>query len=253
MNNLSSLPIPARLLASGSGPASPPVAIKVEPPSPPPQTVNSKRKWTPSPDTASPPQFKYSRLPSRSQDPDSEEDETPSKKLKPPPPSQPHLVEFFAAYPKFEYDPAGPSSQQFNQLREVYDLRRGRPGADMAYRGFTRAMGLSFTELYGDDVNSLESWHKLCRAVEIEPVPDCIEDCRRAIDELHVNLVDLVDTHNTCARVHRSPSEWDLSAYTVATKKFFPRTLDFNSSLLRYLLRQIFDPPPANLARQGNT
>ncbi|KAJ7455113.1 hypothetical protein FB451DRAFT_1143942, partial [Mycena latifolia] len=162
------------------------------------------------------------------------------------------LEEFFSAYPKFDYDPSGPASQQYKKLRTVYRLERGRPAAEAAYQGFNRALGLTFSQHYGNDVDSLESWQKLCRDVEIAPIPDTLEECQCAIEAAHVNLVDLVDLHNTGEPVHRFATERKLSEYTLSTGKIFPSSQAYKGPLLRYLLRRIHNPPPDGVVRRGN-
>jgi hypothetical protein len=56
-------------------------------------------------------------------DSDGSEDEPEFKKLKLPPPAT-YLSQFFSAYPKYTYDPSGPASQQFQELRNVYKFDR---------------------------------------------------------------------------------------------------------------------------------
>ncbi|KAJ7609954.1 hypothetical protein FB45DRAFT_340709 [Roridomyces roridus] len=163
----------------------------------------------------------------------------PLKKLKAPPPSNPHLSQFFAAYPKFEYDPSGPASQQFNQLRRVYKWERGDDDGDEAYHGFSRAVVQSFIDYYGYDVNDLGNWQNLCRVVGIQPIPGKLWECRKAIEDAHVNLMDLVDTHNTGEPVRRFDSEEALASYTRIKKKYFPRAYVPDDSLVRYLLRHL--------------
>ncbi|KAJ7858098.1 hypothetical protein B0H13DRAFT_1640718, partial [Mycena leptocephala] len=160
-----------------------------------------------------------------------------------------HLSQFFSAYPKYEYDPSGPASQQFQQLRQVYKWS-GR-AANEAYTGYNRALGFTFSQEYGDDVNSLDNWQALCQVVAIDPVPESLEECRFAIEDAHVNLMDLVDVLSTGERVHRFATERDLSIYTKKTGKMFPRKDAFKGPLLQHLLRRIFSPPPANLMRRG--
>ena len=56
---------------------------------------------------------------------------------------------------------------------------------------------------------------------------------------MHVNLVDLVLEEGP---VHKFKTVKELSEYTRATGKFFPRDDAEAGGLLRYLLRHIFDP-----------
>ncbi|KAJ6452623.1 hypothetical protein C8R45DRAFT_847688, partial [Mycena sanguinolenta] len=160
-----------------------------------------------------------------------------------------HLSQFFSAYPKYEYDPSGPASQQYQKLKCIYKTSRKDIAEIRA--GYNRALGLTFSDVYGDDVNSLENWQGLCRVVEIDPVPDSLQECQFAIEDSHVNLIDLVDVHNTGIPVHRFATEKRLSVYTKSTGKIFPRDDAYKGKLLRHLLRRILHPPPENMMRRG--
>lgn len=59
---------------------------------------------------------------------------------------------------------------------------------------------------------------------------------------MHVNLVDLVDSFGTREKARIFPTVVDLSKYTIAHKKFFPRDNAHAGSLLRFLLRHILNP-----------
>ncbi|KAF7326254.1 hypothetical protein MKEN_00478400 [Mycena kentingensis (nom. inval.)] len=153
----------------------------------------------------------------------------------------PHLSQFFASY-KFKYDPDAPVSQQYHALRDAKKWNAGdRQDARKAY---CRALSLAFERQYGGDVNDLESWQTVCDAVGIDPVPETLEDCQFAIDEAHINIIDLLDTKNTGARVHRFPSELQLAQYTKRTRKTFPQEEAERIPLLERLLRRIWSPPP---------
>ncbi|KAJ7675292.1 hypothetical protein B0H17DRAFT_1207800 [Mycena rosella] len=175
-----------------------------------------------------------------------------SKKPKLSPPSAMPLARFFASYPKYSYDRAGPASQQFNALRGVYKLERGRPAAEEAYAEYNRALGLTFSQNYGDAVDNLANWQRLCREVRVVPVPETLAECEREIEAAHVNLMDLIDVINTKEPVHRFKTEQELSEYTLAARKVFPSHRAYKGPLLRYLLRRIFHPPPKGVVRRGS-
>ncbi|KAJ7696270.1 hypothetical protein B0H17DRAFT_1054045, partial [Mycena rosella] len=168
-------------------------------------------------------------------------------------PSATSLSQFFVSYPKYTYDPAGPASQQFKALRTVYKLARGRPAAEEVYAAYNRALGVTLSQNYGDAVDSLQSWQRLCRVVEIAPVPGMLEEFQCAIEDSHVNLIDLIDVLNMDARVHRFKTEQELSMYTRSRKtdKIFPSADTHKGPLLRYLLCRIFHPPKEGLMRRG--
>ncbi|KAJ7235361.1 hypothetical protein C8J57DRAFT_1530795 [Mycena rebaudengoi] len=121
-----------------------------------------------------------------------------------------HLEKFFSSYPKFEYDPSGPASQQYQALKSIVP----KNVRQKASKGYSEALVATFKEKYGHDVNSLESWQKLCRAVEFSPIPTCIKECQRLIEDAHVNIIDLLNIHTTGEPVHRFATEKRLSCYT---------------------------------------
>ncbi|KAI0723361.1 hypothetical protein C8Q76DRAFT_767296 [Earliella scabrosa] len=104
------------------------------------------------------------------------------------------------------------------------------------------AMVLQFNGMYGTAVNDPKAWQSLCRALEIEPVPDTLKDCREAVMQTHVNICDLVAAP-TLGKPRIFPTEGELAIYTRKTGKIFPRNNVHAGTLLRYLLRRIFDPP----------
>ncbi|KAJ7301049.1 hypothetical protein DFH08DRAFT_724713 [Mycena albidolilacea] len=159
------------------------------------------------------------------------DEEIDCKKPKLSPPT--HLSQFFSSYTKYEYDPSGPASQQFQQLRCVYKWSARGRDADDARAGYSRAVGLTFSQAYGDDVESLECWQRLCRAVEFDLIPESLDACKYAIEDAHVNLMDFVDILTTGESVHRFATERELSEYTKSTGKIFPQS-QAHGSLLRH-------------------
>ncbi|KAJ7111720.1 hypothetical protein C8R44DRAFT_632419 [Mycena epipterygia] len=178
------------------------------------------------------------------------DDATEYKKPKPPATAT-HLEQYFSSYPKFEYDPSGPTSQQFKQLGKVYKEDRATMNPYELYQGYNRALGLTFSHYYGNDVNDLGNWQRLCRTVEIFPVPDSLEECQFAIEDSHMNLIDLIDIHTTGEPVHRFRTEKELARYTKKTGKIFTSSRAHKGELLTFLLRRIWHPPPENLVRRG--
>lgn len=47
-----------------------------------------------------------------------------------------------------------------------------------AHQAFKDAMALQFNDLYGSDVSDIKNWHKLCVAVNIDPLPTTITACK---------------------------------------------------------------------------
>ncbi|KAF7326311.1 hypothetical protein MKEN_00484500 [Mycena kentingensis (nom. inval.)] len=157
---------------------------------------------------------------------------SPSPRAPSPTIVHPHLSQFFASY-KFKYDPDAPVSQQFYALRDAHRFRWGIAENDNARHGYCMALCQAFELQYGNDATSLPSWRMLCEAVGILPVPTTVWACSRAIDDAHVNIIDLLDTKNTGDAVPVFATEEELSDYTHETKKFFPRNIAIANALLK--------------------
>ncbi|KAH7883439.1 hypothetical protein F5I97DRAFT_1815278 [Phlebopus sp. FC_14] len=154
------------------------------------------------------------------------------------------LQAFFAKYPPFIYDPSKSASKEFYRLCEYFNWRR-RDNVDRttAHEAFKTALVKQFNVVYGTDEESLSAWRKLCEAVNVHPIPVRMADCRQAVRNVHVNLVDLVDREFTGAKIQIFTSEAELNEYTRKNGKFFPRYNVHAGSLLRALLRRRREGP----------
>ncbi|KAG2354028.1 hypothetical protein BDR07DRAFT_1454263 [Suillus spraguei] len=154
------------------------------------------------------------------------------------------LDDFFATYPKFKYNSSASAPLEFYRMCDEFgwDKDKKNKEREEAHCNFKDALVQQFNDIYGTDVNDLTSWRTLCQIVRVSPIPDTLESCREAVKATHVNIVDLVDTESTGESVTVFASEVDLSEYTKATGKFFPRDNAYAGGLLRYLLRRIMNP-----------
>jgi len=150
------------------------------------------------------------------------------------------IDEFFAQY-QFPYDSSQPSRNEFYRMCDSFGWERGDQ-RETAYRGLKDAMVLQFNSLYGTNENDIGAWNNLCQVLQIAPIPEGLELCRETVKNTHVNIVDLVDTPNTGNPVVVFKSEQDLSEYTKATGKYFPRDNAYAGGVLRFLLRHIENP-----------
>ncbi|KAI1792899.1 hypothetical protein LXA43DRAFT_972240 [Ganoderma leucocontextum] len=103
------------------------------------------------------------------------------------------------------------------------------------------AMVKQFNNVYGTDVDDLVAWQDLCRALELDPVPSKLRQCRTAVMGIHVNICDLVDAP-MLGKPKLFPTEVALADYSKRTGKMFPRDNIHSGSLLTYLLRHIIHP-----------
>lgn len=88
------------------------------------------------------------------------------------------LEMFFAQYPKFRYDPSKSPVAEFNRLWKEYER-------DTRHK-FNAAIKREFYDLYGTDEKNTNNWHKLCRALRIDPIPDTRKECRAVSCHLFV-------------------------------------------------------------------
>ncbi|KAF2852961.1 hypothetical protein T440DRAFT_477326 [Plenodomus tracheiphilus IPT5] len=49
----------------------------------------------------------------------------------------------------------------------------------------------------GSDINNLKHWQELCRLCWIASIPDTIEDCKKALSDVLVNIYDILDSQRT--------------------------------------------------------
>lgn len=147
------------------------------------------------------------------------------------------IAAFFAEYPSFDYEEDQGTIEEFYRMCDYFGWDREDEERKQAHRLFKDAMVLRFNELYGTDVSSLENWHKLCIAVDIDPLPQTVEECKEEIKEVHVNLVDLVDTSGREVELFSSLQE--LRNYTITTGKYFPKESAYAGGVLKFLLREI--------------
>jgi hypothetical protein len=90
-----------------------------------------------------------------------------------------HLDDFFSQYPEFSYQRNEPSSQEFYKLCGFFEWGRDDPEQKQAHEDFKTALVRQFNSIYGTDLNDMESWRKLCLALEISPLPNDVVEARK--------------------------------------------------------------------------
>lgn len=89
------------------------------------------------------------------------------------------VSQFFKPYESYDfyYDPAQSATREFSRLYRHMGWvvpKDDKPprAASIARHMFGPALIEQFSNSFGKDVDSLESWQALCAAVYIDPVPD---------------------------------------------------------------------------------
>ncbi|KAI1804819.1 hypothetical protein F4811DRAFT_518545 [Daldinia bambusicola] len=149
------------------------------------------------------------------------------------------MDQFFAQHSDFRHDETAPVWDEFGRLCEHYGWKDEDFEKRVAKRQFKDALIAEFERIYGSDSTSLSSWQKLCRILEIHPIPDKVKNCRKKVLAVHVNLVDLVDCQRAGKRVRIFANLEELQGYTRETEKYFPKNEAKSRGPLRHLLRNI--------------
>ncbi|KAG1899022.1 uncharacterized protein F5891DRAFT_434919 [Suillus fuscotomentosus] len=160
----------------------------------------------------------------------------------PPPVDEMPLAAFFAQFASFSFDEKQPSYQNFGRLVKVLkcDVKDHQKRIALAREGFNDALVHEFNVRFGIDQNDISNWQNLCGVLRIDPVPNSVKKCRKRVWDMHVNLVDLVDSQRTGKPVKLFASLEDLRTYTLQTRKIFPKeTRAYQGGLLKELLREI--------------
>ncbi|KAH8155789.1 uncharacterized protein LAJ45_00801 [Morchella importuna] len=151
---------------------------------------------------------------------------------------------FWARFQGFTPDPNSSLITNFNLLSTAQNWAPAGRARSRAHRRFRSAMIDEFNATYGTDNNDLESWKNLCRVVRVDPVPETITQCRKAVRRTHVNLVDLIDhdVRNGGGQVKKFKTLRQLREYTHETEKYFPKNPAKAGGILKALLRDMNAP-----------
>lgn len=90
------------------------------------------------------------------------------------------ISEFFANYPGFRYDTTQPPGKEFKRMCRRLRLLPKSPERKEAREAFNDAIAKKFNNEFGTDVDDLTSWKKLCVRIQVDPVPETLEECQRA-------------------------------------------------------------------------
>lgn len=129
------------------------------------------------------------------------------------------LETFFVGFAAvgFSYQPATSALKNFARLCKVSGWVGNSPARTDARKAFNDALVQQFNFLYGVDGNDLAAWHKLCKTIGIEPVPDCVDECRKVGARIILvtslcskpRLHSLFGTHMSTSSISSKPSQQD--------------------------------------------
>ncbi|KAH8665931.1 hypothetical protein BGZ60DRAFT_410213 [Tricladium varicosporioides] len=178
--------------------------------------------------------------------------------LTPVPPASP-LDSFFLSFSGYKYDPSVSPAESFRSfkrgLKRWNDWDGYSPSTWEDYEEdidtrYQAALTKEFNLWFGTE-DDIGSWHSLCRAVAIHPLPATCKLCRKAVRGRHVNIVDLIQwaRGREVKEVKIFKTVKELSVYSYKKKRLYDKNQAGQGAVLRHLLRHL---SVAYLARGNN-
>ncbi|MCJ1266101.1 hypothetical protein MMC22_005983 [Lobaria immixta] len=148
--------------------------------------------------------------------------------------SSPH--DYFAAYPNFIPEPHLPLLENFNRLANAQGWRKKRCHKERQIY----LLGQYTIHLGEISTGKLQKWQNLCRELRVDPIPTSITKCKKVLKtNVHVNIIDLMDSRRWGTVVTTFRSRKALVEYTRSSEKTFPLRQAKKDELLEILLRHI--------------
>ncbi|KAL8736637.1 MAG: hypothetical protein Q9166_000003 [cf. Caloplaca sp. 2 TL-2023] len=145
---------------------------------------------------------------------------------------------FFDQYPRFRQDNAAPILDEFRRLSQTQKWGNKFP----QWRVKRKECLLAEFELHFGSVesnNKLVGWQGLCQELRIHGNLPSIKKCKKALKQVHVNLLDFIDDRRAHRQPHIFRSARELADYTVDYNRRFPLKDAKEDSLIKILLRRI--------------
>ncbi|KAF3396045.1 hypothetical protein F1880_006643 [Penicillium rolfsii] len=115
-----------------------------------------------------------------------------------------------------------------------------KKGSKKYRREWSLFLSSEFNFHYASHATKLENWQALCVELGIRHSIESISKCRKVLSNIHVNLVDLVNSRRTGQKVKHFPNVATLRNYTRDTNKIFPKSAAKEDGFLKALLRVIY-------------
>lgn len=166
-------------------------------------------------------------------------------------------TDYFLRFPNFQRKSTVSLSSEFSLLAQQM---RWKKDSKRYKREWSFFLSSEFNIHYGSHATKLENWQALCIELGICHSIESISKCRKvgpsdaqpavllcftkltaqALGNIHVNLVDLVNSRRTGQKVEHFPNVTTLRKYTRETNKIFPRSAAKEDGFLKALLRVIY-------------
>ncbi|KAF2796379.1 hypothetical protein K505DRAFT_300303 [Melanomma pulvis-pyrius CBS 109.77] len=144
---------------------------------------------------------------------------------------------YWARFAGFVPDPTANLISEFERL----SIHQGWSRKTKASRRrFAEACEAEFDHHFVVGASKLQTWQALCVEVGVGPVPASITQCKKALNRVLVNLVNLIDhRRNPAVKLLIFQSFREFQNYTMAGR-IFPKRLAKADGFLKIFLQEIF-------------
>ncbi|KAF2162651.1 hypothetical protein M409DRAFT_58067 [Zasmidium cellare ATCC 36951] len=135
-------------------------------------------------------------------------------------------------YSGFQHDPNAPILEEFQRLAAL----RGWKAGSKRYKTTLRTcLQAESRELFRSD-GRLDALQQLCRDVGVHPTPETITSCRKALQNVNVNIIDLIDSRRCGSAVETFRTRVALRNYSKMQGKIYPKQWAKSDDAIRNLL-----------------
>ncbi|KAL8808496.1 MAG: hypothetical protein Q9182_000047 [Xanthomendoza sp. 2 TL-2023] len=145
---------------------------------------------------------------------------------------------FFDQYPNFRQRHTAPILNEFRRLAQTQGWRK----VDDAWKINRQACLQAEFEFHFGSIeteNKLAGWQNLCQELGVDGDTSSIAKCKKALRQVHVNILDFIDDRRAHRQVQLYHSAGELARYTRDHKRFFPLGDTEGAKLIKILLRYL--------------
>ncbi|KAF5552719.1 hypothetical protein FNAPI_7025 [Fusarium napiforme] len=156
---------------------------------------------------------------------------------------------FFANFKGFDHQRTKPFYDEFYRMCDHFGWSDAE--ATEPWHNFRIALVQEFTYVFGENERSLLNWQKMFKTIGL-PEPTSLSEAYTVMRPIRVNLIDMLESSRTGEPVQRFEALGDLSHYSYAQDKVFPKPPmspkrkrkgpkpeTYSSGLLKMMLREI--------------
>ncbi len=84
---------------------------------------------------------------------------------------------YFDRFPEFNYDESKETIAQFHRLAKQKHWDEDEHKDER--KALQTALVLQFNDTYGEEETDIHGWQKLCHAIDVDPMPGSVTECKK--------------------------------------------------------------------------